>query len=70
MSTTKAAESGRKCLLENVRVCDGTGFTDYTSVVINGDIIRIDPEGADEIVDGKGCFPIPGLIDAHVLLHQ
>lgn len=70
MSTTKAAEPGRKCLLQNVRVFDGTGFSDCTSVVIDGDIIGNDPEGADEIVDGKGCFLIPGLIDAHVHLHH
>jgi hypothetical protein len=51
-------------------VFDGIGFTDCTSVVIDGDIIGNDPEGADEIVDGKGCFLIPGLIDAHVHLHH
>lgn len=60
----------RKCLLENVRVFDGTSFTDCQSVVIDGDIIGTNPDGADEIIDGKEHFLIPGLIDAHVHLHH
>lgn len=63
-------EPGRKCLLQNVRVFDGTGFTGCTLVVINGNIIGNDTDGANKILDGKSCFLIPGLIDAHVHLHH
>lgn len=70
MYATKTADPRRKCLLTNVRVFDGTGFADCRSVVIDGGIIGNDPEGADEIIDGKGHFLIPGLVDAHVHLHH
>jgi imidazolonepropionase-like amidohydrolase len=70
MSATETTGARRKCLLENVRVFDGTSFSDCQSVVIDGGIIGNKPDGADEIIDGKGGFLIPGLIDAHVHLHH
>ncbi|KAJ5461862.1 amidohydrolase [Penicillium daleae] len=70
MSAEKPTGNRRKCLLENVRVFNGTAFTDCRSVVIEGDIIGSNSDGADEIIDGQGRFLIPGLIDAHVHLHH
>ncbi|KAJ5585631.1 hypothetical protein VI817_009022 [Penicillium citrinum] len=61
----------RVLVLQNARVFDGTGFTECRNVVIvDGQIGQADSEGDGEIVDCKGSFLIPGLIDAHVHLHH
>jgi predicted amidohydrolase len=70
MSATETTGARRKCLLENVRVFERTSFSDCQSVVIDGEIIGSNPDGADEIIHGNGGFLIPGLIDAHVHLHH
>ncbi|OKP09269.1 hypothetical protein PENSUB_5355 [Penicillium subrubescens] len=70
MSAQDTTGARRKCLLENVRVFDGTSFSDCQSVFIDGETIGNNPDGADETTDGKGGFLIPGLIDAHVHLHH
>lgn len=61
---------GRVFVLKNVRVFDGVGFSERRSVVIDGDKIGKNSEGASETIDCKGHFLIPGLIDAHVHLHH
>lgn len=46
------------------------GFTEPQTVIIHKGITSNDPVNADETIDGKGHFLIPGLIDAHVHLHH
>lgn len=58
-------ELSRKIVLQNVRVFDGSGFTDPETVVIDGEVIGNDSQGADETIDAHGRFLLPGLIDAH-----
>ncbi|MFE3988918.1 amidohydrolase family protein [Nocardia tengchongensis] len=60
-------ESENKLAIRNVRVFDGRGIGEPTTVVIDGDRIGTDPEGA-QILDAQGAILIPGLIDAHVHL--
>jgi imidazolonepropionase-like amidohydrolase len=54
--------------ITNVRVFDGDGVLDATTVVLDGARIAAVgggvPEGA-EVVDGRGGTLLPGLIDAH-----
>ncbi|PXX60884.1 imidazolonepropionase-like amidohydrolase [Nocardia tenerifensis] len=56
-----------KTALHNVRVFDGHGLTEPTTVVIDGAVIGTDAGGAEGI-DGHGAILLPGLIDAHVHL--
>ncbi|MFI6172029.1 amidohydrolase family protein [Nocardia sp. NPDC051052] len=56
-----------KTALYNVRVFNGHGLTEPTTVVIDGAVIGTDTDGADS-VDGHGAILLPGLIDAHVHL--
>lgn len=51
----------------NVRVFDGNGITEPSTVVIDGDRIGTDPTGAD-VLDAHGATLLPGLIDAHIHL--
>ncbi|WP_458687661.1 amidohydrolase family protein [Nocardia tengchongensis] len=60
-------ESENKLAIRDVRVFDGRGIGEPTTVVIDGDRIGTDPEGA-QILDAQGAILIPGLIDAHVHL--
>lgn len=54
-----------KTAIINVHVFDGMKFgPSGTIVVLNGRISNANPSGA-KIVDGKGGYLIPGLIDAH-----
>jgi predicted amidohydrolase YtcJ len=46
------------------------GFAEPQTVIIHKIITSNDPGNADETIDGKGHFLIPGLIDAHVHLHH
>ena len=53
----------------NVRVFDGRQLLPLGTVVIEGS--RIGASGvADEVIDGAGGVLMPGLIDAHVHLHD
>ncbi|WP_069166400.1 amidohydrolase family protein [Nocardia altamirensis] len=56
-----------KTALHNVRVFDGYGLTQPTTVVIDGAVLGTDPGGA-EPVDARGAILLPGFIDAHVHL--
>lgn len=55
-----------KSVIENVRVFNGTGLTEPTTVVIDGGFIGSDASNPDTTVDGAGGVIIPGLIDSHV----
>jgi imidazolonepropionase-like amidohydrolase len=67
-------EPGRRTVLNNVRLIDGTGRSprEGASLVINGDRIEGIEErpvsGVDQahIVDGGGRTVIPGMIDCHI----
>ncbi|WP_439380833.1 amidohydrolase family protein [Amycolatopsis lexingtonensis] len=56
-----------KTALTGVRVFDGAGLTEPTTVVLDGAVLGADPAGA-EVVDCAGATLLPGLIDAHVHL--
>ena len=58
-----------KIALTNVRVFDGTTLSEPVTIVIDGAVIGSDPAGARK-VDGNGGVLLPGLIDAHVHLHD
>lgn len=50
--------------ITNVRIFDGEKMNDNSRVVIENGLIS-DKTSADTVIDGKGAFLIPGLIDAH-----
>ncbi|MEU7788034.1 amidohydrolase family protein [Amycolatopsis sp. NPDC049159] len=56
-----------KTALTGVRVFDGTGLTEPTTVVLDGAVLGGDAAGA-EVVGCAGATLLPGLFDAHVHL--
>jgi imidazolonepropionase-like amidohydrolase len=58
-----------KIALRNVRVFDGSKIGDPDTVIIDGAIIGYDAANAVEI-DGQGGILLPGLIDAHIHVHD
>jgi len=62
------ARTGKTALI-NVRVFDGTSLSEPVTIVIDGGVIGTDPAGA-EVIDGDGAVLLPGLIDAHIHLHD
>ena len=66
-SNVKPCAAPVRTAIQNVHVWDGYQRIPNTTVVIDGTIISLsgDTAGAT-IVDGKGGFLMPGLIDAHV----
>lgn len=50
--------------IKNVRVFDGFKMSEMTTVVMENGLIS-DKETADVVIDGKGGFLMPGLIDSH-----
>ncbi len=62
-----AGAGQRKIALTNVRVFDGRGLSEPTTVVIDGATIGADADDA-RVVDGGGGVLLPGLIDAHIHL--
>src|SRR5260370_29500691 len=69
MGPTERAAVGRRSAVTNVRVFDGRQLLPLGTVVIEGDRIGSDARGA-KIADGAGGVLLPGLIDAHVHLHD
>ncbi|HLI43702.1 MAG TPA: amidohydrolase family protein [Acidimicrobiales bacterium] len=65
-SASKEQISGRLAIT-NVRVFDGQGLSELTTVVIDGAKIGTDQSGA-HTVNGAGGTLLPGLIDAHIHL--
>ena len=63
-----AVREQARTAITNVRVFDGQGLTEPTTVVIEKGLISLDADGAD-IVDGHGGVLLPGLIDAHIHLN-
>jgi imidazolonepropionase-like amidohydrolase len=63
------SSAARRIAVTNVRVFDGRQLLPAGTVVIEGDRIGSDASGA-ESVDGAGGVLLPGLIDAHVHLHD
>lgn len=53
--------------ITNVRVFDGFQTSDLTTVVMENGLIS-DKTTADLVIDGKGGFLMPGLIDSHTHL--
>ena len=64
---TTASDAG-KIALTRVRVFDGQRLREPDTVVVDGDVIGSDPEGA-RVIDCDGGVLLPGLIDAHVHLY-
>jgi imidazolonepropionase-like amidohydrolase len=64
-----STERARRTAVTNVRVFDGRQLLPLGTVVIEGDRIASDT-GDATIVDGAGGVLLPGLIDAHVHLHD
>jgi imidazolonepropionase-like amidohydrolase len=54
-----------KFAINNVLVFNGETVSGPGTIIIDGGVIGSDPTGA-EVVDGKGCMILPGLIDSHV----
>jgi imidazolonepropionase-like amidohydrolase len=70
--TTTQPGSGaptRRTALTNVRIFDGTALSEPVTIVIDDGVIGTDPAGA-EVIDGDGGVLLPGLIDAHIHLHD
>jgi imidazolonepropionase-like amidohydrolase len=57
-----------KIALTNVRVLTPDGLLEPATVVIDGDRIGTDADGATSTVDGDGGVLLPGLIDCHIHL--
>jgi imidazolonepropionase-like amidohydrolase len=57
-----------KTALKNVRIFNGWGFSEPTTVGIDGDRITFDIRHAEHVIDGEGGYLLPGLIDSHVHL--
>ncbi|CAM1510461.1 Fc.00g007960.m01.CDS01 [Cosmosporella sp. VM-42] len=68
--TPVAEPATKKIVLKNVRVFDGHIFRGIDTVVIDGGVIGNNPHNADEIIDGKGRFLMPGLIESHNHVHS
>ncbi len=64
-----SAERPQRTAVTNVRVFDGRQLLSAATVVIEADRIGFDGT-ADHAVDGEGGVLLPGLIDAHVHLHD
>ncbi len=62
------ASDGSKTVLTRARVFDGQRLREPDTVVIDGEMIAIDPEGG-RVIDCDGAVLLPGLIDAHVHLY-
>jgi len=62
-------------LIENAVYFDGAGFAEGDIVTENGKIASIIPPGAetrlfDEVIDARGLFVLPGIIDSHTHLRE
>ncbi len=57
-----------KIALTNVRVFDGWGIGEPSTVVIDGDSITLDPRDVQSTIDGEGGVLLPGLTDSHIHL--
>jgi imidazolonepropionase-like amidohydrolase len=66
---SKVFDIPHKTALTNVRVFDGGALTEPVTIVIDDAVIGTDPAGA-EVIDANGGVLLPGLIDAHVHLHD
>ncbi|KAK4945460.1 hypothetical protein LTR10_015356 [Elasticomyces elasticus] len=53
-----------KVAIKNVQIFDGLQLLPPSTVVIDGNTIGTDPEGA-EVIDATGLTLLPGLIDSH-----
>ncbi len=71
MTPTEPGTGAQACktALTNVRLFDGTTLTEPVTIVIDDGRIGTDPAGA-EVIDGNGSVLLPGLIDAHIHLHD
>ena len=76
VAPTFAADRSNNVVIEHVTLIDGTGRpprADTTVVVENGVFTRIDDSkiakrSAATVIDGRGKFLIPGMMDMHIHL--
>ena len=61
------AVQGKKVVIKNVRIFDGSRIAEPRTVVIENGLLGSEPTGGEEI-DGENNILIPGLIDCHVHL--
>lgn len=53
-------------IIKNVKVfTEDKKFVDGEVVIENGKFCRTSTEDDNEVVDGKGCYAVPGLVDVH-----
>lgn len=57
--------NSQKIAITNVRVFNGSGFSEPTTIVIEAGCIGSDASNAT-VIDGRNAVLLPGLIDAHV----
>lgn len=66
-TTSTSSAAPERTVLVDVRVFDGRQVTEPQTIVVEGDRIGTDAQGA-AVVDGRDGVLLPGLIDAHVHL--
>ena len=71
-STAQASPQAPRAAVTNVRVFDGRRLLPLGTVVIEAGVIEGLGSGTDgaQVIDGAGGVLLPGLIDAHVHLHD
>ena len=53
-------------LIKNVRIFNGRIDCGIGEVAFSDGVFLKDCSNPDEVIDGKGCFLMPGLIDSHI----
>ena len=61
--------AAQETAITNVRIFDGFGMSGLTTVVMSDGRISDKPH-AENVIDGKGGFLMPGLIDSHTHLNR
>lgn len=69
MTTTQPSKGSGRTALTHVRIFDGKTLGAPVSVIIDDEVIGTDAAGA-EIIEAHGAVLLPGLIDAHIHLHN
>ncbi|KAH8822032.1 putative hydrolase [Xylogone sp. PMI_703] len=64
------APNQAKVAIQHVTVFDGQQIKEDQTVAFESGLIVSDATGAETVIDAKGSFLIPGLIDAHAHVHD